>query len=74
MSAKEHQRHWQMSYLCTVFETHREYWRRLGIEKGPFSALGLHNTCSVKNETAYGHPRNGVSKATRRRIKDSQTA
>ncbi|MBR5395451.1 MAG: hypothetical protein IK144_10290 [Bacteroidaceae bacterium] len=57
-----------------MFETHREYWRRLGIEKGPFSALGLHNTCSVKNETAYGHPRNGVSKATRRRIKDSQTA
>ena len=40
----------QLSYLCTVFKTHREYWQRLGIEKGPFSALGLHNTCTVNPE------------------------
>ena len=49
-TGKEHQRLRQLSYLCTVFKTHREYWQRLGIEKGPFSALGLHNTCTVNPE------------------------
>ena len=31
----------QLSYLCTVFKTHREYWRRLGIENGPFLCTRL---------------------------------
>ena len=30
--------------------------------------------CTVKNETAYEDARYGVSKATKRRIKDNETA
>ena len=54
--------------LSQIVETIcREYWRRLGIEKGPFSALGLHNTCHCQK-------RNGVRTPAKRRIKGHETA
>ena len=44
----------QLSYLCTVFKTHREYWQRLGIEKGPFLCTRL---------AQYLHSQSGMTKA-----------